>query len=801
MRCNTCNSLPRFCGCGKQGVTREIKIHNNSLGRDGESAYEIYLRKGGELSENEWIESLKGKDGRDGNNINIKGSVGLYSDLENISLLPEIGDAWAVSEDGALYVYGENGFPAQGEGVIIKGDKGDIGNTGPKGDSPSINTEGNWVIGNLDTGLKAVNDFLNVDTVNDLKSLSENNIQKLKNGVYKGVTLQGYYQKNDTPAAITYYLVESSFAEDMGSVFKVSDITLQHKFNTPFSPRYFGIVSNGTLDQSSKINRYCRYVDDNNIYEIDFENMHLMTPTTEAFKWNYGSISVRGMYFTKVHKVKNLKISNDKVNKLTNGVCCLAFYPKSDGEGVFELANVVFDPYTSNYQLSTASGDGYYDGWLHGFIAHGFAGSWSGTETREKPSGYEFKFTDIEFISPAISYNMTTHMIYSKKVHYENVKGQYWGLFCCDMGLTQTYRNVRGILRNDYQNGSGRVLVQSLIHSESEVGYTSSKTYTCENLIVEDCFVNNYIHTLPGQSSPSFLPRVWGQHSAGINNFKSAIFLRNHGNISFFDNSFDSSNSATPKEGLRCNINFLLIKDHVPRDYGSTYSGVADCSLYASVSRAIIENSYFNFSEWGLITRTALSTGVYDFINCKIRNLGFPYQVGGMLSTLNFTNCSIEPNTPAGVIDNSNVFIQNIVMRDCISKKDKLFKCGFTSVKLTNVEFTVTRMGDTIEQMRGNQVSTVDLTSVFIDGSREPQDAAFLKCSATGSSITYRALNCYFGVTLRTTGSVNRDLELECYPVRSSSTLLTGLEDKHRGMRIYDNVNNVFKTWTGSSWI
>lgn len=60
MRCNTCNSLPRFCSCGKQGVTREIKIHNNSLGRDGESAYEQAVREGEyDGPENEFIHFLK----------------------------------------------------------------------------------------------------------------------------------------------------------------------------------------------------------------------------------------------------------------------------------------------------------------------------------------------------------------------------------------------------------------------------------------------------------------------------------------------------------------------------------------------------------------------------------------------------------------------------------------------------------------------------------------------------------------------------------------------------------------------
>lgn len=51
--CNKCSN----CGCSDQGsVTRQINIINDSIGRDGESAYEIYVRLGGTLTEEEYAD-------------------------------------------------------------------------------------------------------------------------------------------------------------------------------------------------------------------------------------------------------------------------------------------------------------------------------------------------------------------------------------------------------------------------------------------------------------------------------------------------------------------------------------------------------------------------------------------------------------------------------------------------------------------------------------------------------------------------------------------------------------------------
>lgn len=116
MACNICYNYSCNGGCKSSDITRQIRIENNSIGRDGESAYEIYVREGGTLTEEEWLASLKG----DG--VQIKGSVNNYSDLLTLNPTPILGDSWIVNSDGLMYVYGETGFPAEGLGIKVQGD-------------------------------------------------------------------------------------------------------------------------------------------------------------------------------------------------------------------------------------------------------------------------------------------------------------------------------------------------------------------------------------------------------------------------------------------------------------------------------------------------------------------------------------------------------------------------------------------------------------------------------------------------------------------------------------------------------
>lgn len=215
----------------------------------------------------------------------------------------------------------------------------------------------------------------------------------LKDGVIVGT--KGYYQQHDDGGAI--YLISITPTDYSIPL----DNGLHAIFRDTFDIKKFGIVSNPILDQTVNLTRMIKYAD-SRIYEIDFHNFEIMTPETYYYTTGRGA-EIRGMGFFHVHHIKNLKIANNKTKQLVSGTCPIHFLPIVDGEGVFELTNVTFDPYNSDFKLVSGEMDGY----LCGFNAFWHQReSVNTTSNALNPSGYSFKFTDIHFKSPAISYNL-----------------------------------------------------------------------------------------------------------------------------------------------------------------------------------------------------------------------------------------------------------------------------------------------------------------------------------------------------------------------------------------------------------
>lgn len=107
-------------------------------------------------------------------------------------------------------------------------------------------------------------DFIEKDTMAEMRALSAREIWALQNGYYKGVKLNGYYEKADTPAPIIYYLSDTTAEDDGGSVIDVGGIKLEHKFIDVVYPEYFGAKGDGT-DESLIIKKVVDYVCDNNL--------------------------------------------------------------------------------------------------------------------------------------------------------------------------------------------------------------------------------------------------------------------------------------------------------------------------------------------------------------------------------------------------------------------------------------------------------------------------------------------------------------------------------------------------------
>ena len=147
------------------------------IGEDGKSAYDIYLENVTEgeepMSVNEWLESLKGNDGVDGEN----GADGLTPYIgENGNWF--IGDTdTGIKAQGEKGEQGEQGIAgADGVGILtaVINENGELvitltdgnevnlgvvvgkdGNNGADGLTPYIGENGNWFIGDTDTGVFA----------------------------------------------------------------------------------------------------------------------------------------------------------------------------------------------------------------------------------------------------------------------------------------------------------------------------------------------------------------------------------------------------------------------------------------------------------------------------------------------------------------------------------------------------------------------------------------------------------------------------------------------------------------------
>lgn len=94
------------------------------------------------------------------------------------------------------------------------------------------------------------NEYLEKDTMAEMKSLSNTEVLLLKMKIYKGVRLSGYYIKGDTPDPIHYYVSGSTEPDDDGSLVTVGTIRLFHQFIKEVDVVYFGAKQDGTTNNT-----------------------------------------------------------------------------------------------------------------------------------------------------------------------------------------------------------------------------------------------------------------------------------------------------------------------------------------------------------------------------------------------------------------------------------------------------------------------------------------------------------------------------------------------------------------------
>lgn len=121
--------------------------------------------------------------------------------------------------------------------------------------------------------------FLEKDTMAEMRGLSPVEILLLRSGYYRGVKLNGYYAKGDTPGPIEYLLSTTSDADDGGSVIETGGIKLYHEFVGEINIKYFGALGNNDDDDTLSIqnaSNYCtRNVLKQPVLKFPFSNGYL----------------------------------------------------------------------------------------------------------------------------------------------------------------------------------------------------------------------------------------------------------------------------------------------------------------------------------------------------------------------------------------------------------------------------------------------------------------------------------------------------------------------------------------------
>lgn len=339
----------------------------------------------------------------------------------------------------------------------------DVGSTVKleSGDTVKSTDPANTVNPNIDmTGWVKIGNLIIVNTVAEML------VKNLKNGDV--VKTLGYNNLFDNGGAL--YVISNTAID-----YSIPLTNGKHAlFNDTFDIRKFGIQNNKDLDQDIELQRLAAYAD-KYCYEVDFKNFAIRVPATTQFTTGRGT-TVRGLGFNKVHDIKNLHLVANKSITQAAGLCPLGFYPKSkpDCSGLFKLTNFTCDPQLTDFLMNS----GEFDGMFVGFLAEphpdwGYL-MWKVENVEVMP--IEFEINNIDFKTPAMTYNMSIAGWKSKRISINSLKGDYIGLYAHVFADKLFVDDVDVTYRKDLHASDpfNRELVTSAIHQEPELGQTGS---------------------------------------------------------------------------------------------------------------------------------------------------------------------------------------------------------------------------------------------------------------------------------------------------------------------------------------
>ena len=506
---------------------------------------------------------------------------------------------------------------------------------------------------------------LEIDNFNDKTAIFYNTVAdmvadtKLKAG--KAVITHGYYTPNDGGGA--RYLIKDTATDYSIPVAN----NLHAVFADSFDIRKFGIRDSATLDQTTEIQRMVNYAD-SRVYEIDFLGYSLMTPKITHFFT--GRTTLVGMGFRKVHHLKNLMIANNKTEQLVQGVNPLLFLPDDlNGRGKFKLSNVKIDPYVANYKINNGEADGF----MCGFVVEWHKDSnWVYPNSNWTVSNYDIELDDVEFLSPAISYNLACAGIFTRNLIANNVRGDYWGLMLVHHTYNLDANNIHGVFRDDLHTGSGRLLVTTLIHEEAEI---EDGVITRNNILVSNS--SCYKKTDGSERVVYKLHRIG---TITINNFVG------DGNIGSYE-FYGGADEASRKKLV---INNLTVKN----------GGKLKCIPQCVVNKAFYSN--FDTSPSPVFVGSYYGSLTVDNIR-KITNY-LAAEAAGTVDTLTVSNIGDYTDKTYGLI-RGNLVANKINIINVRSTNARLVECIFNEINLDNVNANVNNFGNFIFSKNTNPIT------------------------------------------------------------------------------------------------
>ena len=596
-----------------------------------------------------------------------------------------------------------------------------------------------------------------------------NTIADLRNtvGEYEGqiISLLGYYYPGDKEP-LNYKWTLTQGVDDGGSVINAENGSWKALFND-VSILDFGIVNDNTIDQSTRLDNHAKYCDENDIYEIDYLNFDILTSKTVTF------ISTRnshhsGITFREAHKIKNLRISHDLTSKIKQGNKLIQFIPKYNptSERIFALENIIFNPYNPNYEILSGEADGY----MLGFGAFVEPDTWVRPSGVQEQSNWSFDFRNIVFETPAVSYNMATADILAKNIYCENMSGQHWGLYYFFIGKDNNFKNCKSFFRDDLHAGSGRILVTSLLHIETEIG--DNGVINVNTLNIDNCECLYYTNNA--------LELTFKHHNIGEHIFENVNVSNSSGIIEFYAGDI---NKTTVK-----NINI----------YNHGRGGVSiDVKLY---------NLYANkgwFEPRQTIIRGGRNEEIQNFIieNCKI-NGSWSYFGGGIneINNMIIKDCTVvEPDIVYGIFRTSNVRIRNLKFINHISRGTRLFEASVNNLYIDGMK-SETNVLDNFIILRNTPFApecNLYINNLKLANVTQAQYSSFI-ATDSGYVVNPKQLTNSF---TKDRLDYNFEFEANVYPIMRGTTAERPLLNNSIGKMYYNTSINTYEVYNGTNWV